>query len=91
LDSKNAVIEFARHALRAEFLTPAGVINLVSLFSFFVLILSLGLLDVIQAIVRTWDSSYTTGSESFLLLCGLYALVMLLCVLIVGLLTRRTP
>lgn len=91
MDNKNAVIQFARHALRAEFLTPAGVINLVSLFSVFILILSLSILDIIQALVRIWDASYTTASDSLMWLVALYLGAMLLCVFIVGLVTPRKP
>ncbi len=84
-----AVIEFARAAIDAEYLTPAGVINLIGLFILFIVIVVLGLADLWQALVRTWNKGYETGLPSPLS-CGiLFATVLLLCTLIVGLLYRR--
>jgi hypothetical protein len=84
------VTEFARHAFRAEFLTPAGIINLIWQVCVLTVVVVLGLADLWQAIARTWNSHYTTHLPSFLVLLPIWGGIMLACVLIVGLLTRRS-
>jgi hypothetical protein len=83
-----AVREFAREALRSEFLTPAGVINLIGLFAVFVLLLAAEATGAWEALVRTLDSSYRAGGPSFFWLLLTFVGTLLACVLIVGLLTR---
>jgi hypothetical protein len=89
VESKRAVIEFARQVLRAEFLTPGGVINLVGVFTTFVLTLAVGLADLAQVVIRTWDSHYETGIPSILWFLGGHLLLILVCTVIVMLLYEK--
>jgi hypothetical protein len=81
--------EFARHAFRAEFLTAAGVINIVWQACILVLVGTLGVTDIWQAIARTWNPSYSTGLPSLIVVIPVWGGIMLACIFIVGLLTPR--
>jgi len=84
------ILDFARHALRAERLTPAGVLNLVGLLAALGITLSIGILDLFQALVRIFVRDYSAGLPTLEVMFLLYILCMTLCVVIVGLLTRRS-
>jgi flagellar biosynthesis protein FlhB len=82
------ILDFAREAFRAEFMTPAGVINVILVFLCFVLVSAMGLGDAWQILVRTVKADYESGMPAFAWLLLEFALIGLACVLIVGLLTR---
>lgn len=83
-----AVASFAKQALKSEFMTPAGVVNAIFVFAAFVLVLAAGLGDLVQPIVRTWNSTYESGGASIYWLLLEYGLLSLACVLILGFLRR---
>jgi hypothetical protein len=87
-ESLQAVIAFAREAFKAELLTPEGRVNAIVVFMAFVLVLAAGFIDVVQAFVRTWNSTYESGMPSPLWLVLEVGLLGLICVAIVGLLRR---
>jgi hypothetical protein len=82
------ILGFAREAFRAEFMTPAGVVNVILVFLCFVLVSAMGLGDVWQVLVRTVKADYVSGMPAFQWLLLEFALIGLACVFIVGLLTR---
>ena len=67
-------------------MTPPGIVNLVTVLGGLAVVLTMGITDAWQALVRTWDSSYRTGLPSTLDLFLIYALLAILCVLILTLL-----
>ncbi len=64
--------DLARLILDAERLTPAGRLNPGTCIAFMV-VLGAGLVDVFQAIVRTWRPEYTRGLPSVVALLGVFA------------------
>jgi ABC-type arginine transport system permease subunit len=88
VDKLDALREIARDALRAEFMTPAGVVNLLGLLAALILVIAVGASDLFQAVIRTFESGYSTGLPSVVVLLILYFAAMLLCVIILGLLAR---
>jgi hypothetical protein len=81
---------FARRALEAERLTPAGRINLLGLFGVFLIISGSAILDLAQPVGRLWDPAYDAGGPSLVLLLVVFGVLLLLCVVIVGLLDDST-
>jgi len=84
---RHAVSDVVRFAARSEFMTPAGLLNLVGMC--FAVIGSglLGLSGVIEPIVRIKMKSYRSG-VSVLALLVVLVLYFLACVVVVGLLDR---
>lgn len=89
MDFFRAITKFVKHALRSEVVTQEGHLNLVGLVIALAIVLSLGALDLFQALVRVLKDDYTTGLPGLDVMFGLYLIAMLGCVLIVGLLTRE--
>lgn len=89
MDFLSAITRFVKHALQSEVVTQEGHINLVGLVIALAIVLSLGALDIFQAIIRIAKDDYTTGLPGLDVMFGLYLLAMLGCVLLVGLLARE--
>lgn len=84
-DQLAAALAFAREVLRAEGLTAAGRVNLITVFGALIVTIGAGLLDVWQALVRTWNSDYETGLPPVLTLFVLFLVAGFLCVVVLAL------
>jgi hypothetical protein len=84
-DWTGEAIRFARHAIKAETETRAGQLNAIWMVLSLAVVVTAGLPDLLQAVVRIWEPTYTTGLPSGLALFGIWAGASLLCVLFVGL------
>ena len=87
LDKVNAVINFAREAVRAEVMTPTGILNAIWILVVLVLVSVVGLADLYQVVVRTWITDYESGLPSFLWMLLTAGGLTLACIVIVGLFT----
>ena len=85
MDAVKVGLAAFRDALKAEGTTSAGRVNFLGTFLAFVLIAAAGLLDVWQAIVRTWNDHYTAGAPSLLTLLVVFGVIFLACTLILAL------
>lgn len=89
MDHGKQVIEFVRTIIDAEWMTPPGVVNLVGVFTTFLIVLAAGLGDLAQIIVRTWNDDYETGLPSIFWFIGIHLLVFVGCTLLMALLYGR--
>jgi hypothetical protein len=71
-------------ALRLESLTPAGRINFSLVAIALVIVVSTGMLDLAQTIIRAWKAHYETGLPSALDFFICWLIAMILCVMIVA-------
>ena len=82
-----AVLEFAKDALRAEGMSPAGRVNLVGMVLGFLLLAGIGSLDLLQAVVRTFRPHYHHGVP-FEELFWMFLIYLAVCAFIGGLFAR---
>jgi hypothetical protein len=82
------VTSFARAAFKAEFMTPAGVLNALWMFMTFVLVSGAALGGLYQEIVRATRGEYESGPPAFIWLLVVYGFLSFVCIGIVGFLTR---
>jgi hypothetical protein len=73
-------LRFARLVVTAEGLTVPGRANLLGLGCVFLLVVGGGLLDIVQALVRVWNSQYESGLPSLLSFVWVYGVLFLACV-----------
>ncbi len=77
--------ELARETVRAETDNWAGRSNFLGLTALFVLLFAPAFIfDIVQATVRMWDATYTTGLPSSISIARNYGVLMLLCVICLG-------
>jgi hypothetical protein len=68
-------------------MTPAGVVNLVGLIGALIVVLTAGLTDGLQALVRIAEPTYSAGLPSAAALLSLYLVCLIVCVALLALLT----
>ena len=69
--------------LEAERLTHSGRINALGMVLAFVIVIAVGIIDVMQAIVRAFRPGYTTGLPGVFTFFVAFLVFVLLCVVIV--------
>ena len=76
--------DLALEAIKREGVTPAGRVNIVVLLLALAATVTAGLTDLIQAVVRIFNSGYSTGLPSFLSMLVAVLVTLLACVAILA-------